>query len=193
MNKRIKLATDFYIDDYKRFEEDENKAGIANFVFKRLSERYLIPLENVPSEFKNGFSLMANACLLIETYESFRQGWEDTSHNEDRSSERRIPFKSFFSREVGFSDFKYESYNFYSNVRCGILHQGETKGGWKITREKEAPIFNKGDKTINATKFFKELRKSLEAYRELLITSDWDDEVWDNCRKKISYVIQNCE
>jgi hypothetical protein len=189
MNKRIKLATDFYIDDYEQFEEDENKAGIANFVFKRLSERYLIPLENVPSEFKNGFSLMANACLLIETYESFRQGWKDTNGPYLR------PFDLFFEREQGFKDFKYGySSKFYRNVRCGILHQGETTGGWKITRLKEAPIFNKAEKTINATKFFNELRKSLEAYRDLLINSDWEhDEVWVNCRKKISYIIQNCE
>jgi hypothetical protein len=188
MNKRIKLATDFYIDDYKRFEEDENKAGIANFVFKRLSERYLIPLENVPSEFKNGFSLMANACLLIETYESFRQGWKDTNGPDFR------PFDLFFEREPGFKDFKHEySSRFYYNIRCAILHQGETTKGWKITREKEAPIFNKVEKTINATKFFKELRKSLEEYRELLITSDWDDEVWVNCRRKISYIIENCK
>lgn len=135
MNKRIKLATDFYINDYVQFEKDENKAGIADFVFKRLSERYLIPLENVPSEFKNGFSLMANACLLIETYESFWQGWDSTEVANWRT------FKSFFNRENGFMTFKPDAYDFYSNIRCGILHQGETKGGWKITRKKDAPLF----------------------------------------------------
>lgn len=186
MNKKIKLATDFYITDYEEFEEDENKVGIANFIFKRLSERYLIPLENVPQKFKNGFSLMANACLLIETYESFRQGWDSTEGANWRT------FKSFFYRENGFIIFKPDAYDFYSNVRCGILHQGETKGGWKITRKKDAPLFDRDDKTINATKFFQELRKSLEAYRVLLISADWDSEVWDNCRKKISFIIENC-
>jgi hypothetical protein len=188
MNKKIKLSTDFYIDDYQLFEEEQNKEGIANFIFKRLSERYLIPLENVPPGFRNGFSLMANACLLIETYESFWQGWDDTS-----SKERR-PFESFFNREERFKDFKNEySRDFYVNVRCAILHQGETKNGWRITREKDAPLFNKTEKSINAAKFFEDLRKSLEAYRDFLITSDWNDEVWVNCRKKISYIIQNCE
>jgi hypothetical protein len=188
MDKSIILSSGVSISAYEQMEREMNKVGISDFVFIRLSERYLIPLENVPLKFKNGFSIMANACLLIETYESFRQGWKDTNGPFLR------PFDLFFEREPGFKDFKYGySSKFYRNVRCGILHQGETTGGWKITRLKEAPIFNKVGKTINATKFFNELRKSLEAYRELLISSDWDDEVWVNCRKKISYIIENCK
>lgn len=186
MNKKIKLANDFTIEDYEKLEKDQNKERIAYFVFQRLSERYWDPLEN--STKKNGFSIMANSCLLIETYESFRQGWKDTNGPDFR------PFDLFFERELGFKDFKNEySAKFYFNVRCGILHQGETTRGWKITRLKEAPIFNRAEKTINAAKFFKELRKSLEAYRDLLITADWDSEVWVNCRKKISFIIQNCK
>jgi hypothetical protein len=186
MNKKIELATEFTIEQYEQMVNDINKEGIADFVFKRLSERYLIPLEKVPLDFKNGFSMMANACLLIETYESFIQGRKVTT------KECR-PFDSFFKREEGFKDFKYDSGKFYFNVRCGILHQGETNGGWRITRVKEAPIFNKAEKTVNATKFFKELRVSLESYRELLINSDWNDPIWENCRKKISFIIENCE
>ena len=187
MNKNIKLASKFTIEDDEQMEKDLNKEGIANFVFKRLSERYLIPLEKVPSDFINGFSLMANACLLIETYESFIKGWKDTAAKE------RHPFDSFFKREEGFKDFKYKGRDFYKDVRCGILHQGETKGGWKITRKEDAPIFNRAEKTINASKFFEELRVSLESYRELLINSEWDALIWENCRKKISFIIENCK
>jgi hypothetical protein len=189
MDKTVIIPSGVSIAAYELMERERNKVGISDFVFKRLSERYLIPLERVPLRFKNGFSIMANACLLIETYESFRQGWDNTSSNDRR------PFESFFNREDRFKDFKYEySRDFYLNVRCAILHQGETKNGWLITRETGAPIFNKTEKTINATKFFKALRKSLEAYRDLLITADWDDDdVWVNCRKKISFIIENCE
>jgi hypothetical protein len=105
MNKKIELASKFTIEDYEQLENDVNKESIANFVFNRLSERYLIPLEKVSLKFKNGFSIMANACLLIETYESFIQGWEDTKAP-------RLPFNSFFKREEGFEDFKYDSVNF---------------------------------------------------------------------------------
>jgi hypothetical protein len=188
MNKKIKLASKTTIEDYESMEKDENKEGIANFVFNRLSERYLIPLENVvPSNKLHGFALMANACLLIETYESFIKGWKDTAAKE------RHPFDSFFKREEGFKDFKYNGRDFYKDVRCGILHQGETKGGWKITRIPNTPIFNRAEKTINASKFFEELRVSLESYRELLINSEWDDLIWENCRKKISFIIENCK
>lgn len=187
MDKTVIISSGVSIAAYEQMEREKTKEGISDFVFQRLSERYLMPLENVPSEFKNGFSLMANACLLVETYESFWQGWDSTEVANWRT------FKSFFNRENGFMAFKTDAYDFYSNIRCGILHQGETKGGWKITRKKDAPLFNRVEKTINAAKFFEELRKSLEAYRDLLISADWDSEVWVNCRKKISFIIENCK
>lgn len=186
LDKNIKLSSKTTISDYYLMLEKEEKSKIAHFIFERLTERYLLPLEYVPLEFKNGFSIMANMCLLIETYESFRQGWNDTTDPEI------MPFKSFFNREVLFCDFKNYSRDFYLNVRCGILHQGETKKGWKITRKEDYPLFSETEKRINANKFLKALRGTLEAYKDLLISSNWNDEVWIKCRKKVDYIINNC-
>jgi hypothetical protein len=190
LDKNIKLSSKTTIADYEMMlqeqNEDTKKTNIADFVFQRLSERYLLPLENVPLEYKNGFSIIANACLLIETYESFRQGWDDTT------APNRIPFQSFIDREVRFEDFKNHSRDFYLNVRCGILHQGETKNGWKITRKASYPIFTETEKRVNANKFLEALRKVLENYTNLLKTSSWNDEVWEKCRKKINFIINNC-
>lgn len=78
MGKTVIISSGVKISDYELMEREKNKVAISDFVFKRLSERYIIPLENVPFKFKNGFSLIANACLLIETLESFWQGWDST-------------------------------------------------------------------------------------------------------------------
>ena len=53
-------------------------------------------------------------------------------------------------------------------MRCGILHQGETLHGWKVTRSETAPLFDSSTKTINATKFGKQMKKVLENYRQKL-------------------------
>lgn len=185
--QNVKLSSLTTISDYEDMLREEDKEAIANFIFQRLSERYIIPLENVPISYKNGFSIMANSCLLIETYESFRQGWDSTSAKD------RIPFKSFFERELLFKEFKVHSYEFYLNVRCGILHQGETKKGWKITRKANLPLLTIDDKRINANKFIRTLKEVLKLYSVSLKNADWNDDIWINCRDKIEFIIQNCK
>ncbi|MEH0153655.1 hypothetical protein V6R21_05875, partial [Limibacter armeniacum] len=77
------------------------------------------------------------------------------------------------------------------HIRCGILHQGETTGGWMINRDPKKELLEA--KTINATKFADELDKKLNSYKEELEKSDWDSEVWDNFRTKMRAVIKNCQ
>jgi hypothetical protein len=182
----MNLASTVTIDDYKMMLLKQDKDRIADFVFKRLTERYIVPLENVPIKYKNGFSIMANCCLLIETYESFRQGWDDTI------APNKIPFKSFFDRESEFLVFKTYSKDFYFNVRCGILHQGETTQGWTITRKISEPLLNTSTKRINANKFLACLRTVLENYMNTLKSDDWDSNTWIKCREKLNFIITNC-
>ncbi len=187
MEKNIKLSSKTTIKEYQIMLQEMDKGKIADFIFLRLTERYLLPVENVPIKYKNGFSIMANSCLLIETYESFRQGWDDTF------AQDRIPFESFFNREKLFNVFQDDSKEFYMNIRCGILHQGETKKGWKITRKETHPLFSPTEKKINANKFLKTLRVVLENYIALLKTSSWDDEIWIRCRDKMNFIINNSQ
>ena len=51
----------------------------------------------------------------------------------------------------------------------------------------------KNNKTINATRFAKELKKFLKSYKDELKSDKckWDSELWDNCRKKIRHIIAN--
>ena len=63
---------------------------------------------------------MANCCLLIETLQSFKNGWEDSGNKS------ALAFRQFLSTEKNFEVFLNKEQEFYANVRCGILHQGET-------------------------------------------------------------------
>lgn len=176
------------IKNYLEFVDGQNRDEISSFVYQRLYSRYLKPFNYNSNEYKeqykNGFSIMANCCLLIETIQSFKNGWEDS----DRKSWKA--FKQFLSTDKNFVELKKEGQAFYDHVRCGILHQGETTGGWLINREGNK-LFDEETLTINATEFAKRLEKSLREYSMQLKAEKWDSELWDNFRTKMRKVISN--
>lgn len=163
------------------------KAQIADLIFYRLHGRYLKPFQfpstNYRKEFKNGFSILANCCLLIEAIQSFKNGWDETPDRKGKEI-----FENFLSKNKTLSVLANK--NFYKNVRCGILHQGETTGGWKITRENKK-IFDVKSLTIDANIFAEEIEKVLRKYIKTLKAEEWDSEVWDNCRVKMRKIINN--
>ncbi|MEP7163043.1 MAG: hypothetical protein ABI741_00035 [Ferruginibacter sp.] len=178
------------IQQYIDLLDTQNRNEIADFIFNRLYSRYLKPFtysdNKFIKEYKNGFSIISNCCLLIETLQSFKNGWGDS----DRKSGQA--FKQFLSTENNFSKFKGKENDFYSNIRCGILHQGETTGGWTVNR-KGVNIFDSATLAVDSISFAKELEKSLKSYTESLKTSKWDSELWDNFRIKMRKIISNCE
>ena len=181
------LSSSVTVADYCRLEEAENRKRISSFIMERFTERYVRPLRVDPRK-KHGFCTMAICCLLIEVLESFWQGWADTRRRS------REAFRSFFQRcedqglELGV--FSKLADDFYEGIRCGILHQAETANGWRIRRK--GPLFDPETKTINATKFHKELEKALKVYCDKLECSDWNSQLWKNLRKKMRAVIENC-
>lgn len=179
-----KLAIGTNVGDYLSFEQAQDKQKIAQFIHDRFAERYIIPLESVPRDRKHGFTIMAVCCLMIEAIISFRLGLPDTK------GRSRSCFEYFFQHARGFIEFKDMSDEFYRNIRCAILHQAEAKGGWRIRRD--GPLFDKDTLTINASIFLTNLKSYLSDYRREVGQADWNDEIWQNLRKKMNSIIQNC-
>lgn len=214
-DKSIILATDkdgneITIEQVEEWIKDKNhyKKNLSQFIYDRLYGRYIKPFDfDNPifvDKYKNGFSIMANSCLLIETYASFREKvFRDTNHKSQRC------FGWFFLTEKRFSDFskgglalhdyldidkqirnKGVPRDFYLNVRCGILHNAETRNGWKITRRDD--FYDKETKTINAVKFMNRLKATIDDYRKQLIHADISmDDIWDNCIYRIQDIISS--
>ncbi len=82
---------------------------------------------------------------------------------------------------------------FYEHVRCGILHQGETTGGWTITRKKEAPLFEAASLRVNATEFHQLLGKVIDHHANELKSQPLTAEVWKRFKRKLKVAIKNCE
>jgi len=76
----------------------------------------------------NGFSIMALNCLLLETFYQFREGLDET---EGRNKER---YAQFLKDEFGdIFPSELNGKQFYSDIRCGILHSAQTKNKSRLT------------------------------------------------------------
>ena len=178
----VMLSSNISVADYRKLERKKDKGAIANFLKQRFTERYLAPVLDVDTDKKSGFTMMAVACLMIEALESFRQGWLDTRRRSQNA------FCSFFAHWPEFDVFRPHAKDFYKHVRCGILHQAETKA-WLIRRKGD--LWDGNYKIINATKFLKQLRIVLDSYCDQLASEPWESDVWRCCRAKMDSVCKN--
>ncbi|WP_051254776.1 hypothetical protein [Halobacillus kuroshimensis] len=188
-------------------DKEDWKKAIDIFI-DRIQGRYLDiihKLESVCSQdesVKNGFSIMALNCLLIETLEQFYRGWKDSKN---RSKESFISFLTqspYFNgtskislKEFGQSfDANYAEI-FYTEVRCGILHQAETKGNVMLTYYGQSLV----DDTTNndwilfdVGRFTKALDKEFKRYIDRL-RDDKQRDVRECFCRKWRYIIARAE
>ncbi len=172
---------------YRSMIQQQRKLEIVQFVRDRFTERYITPLQSIPKmprNLRNGFCTMAICCLMIESLESFWHGWPVTD------GKSRLAFCSFFDRSPNLKDFRGHAGEFYKHVRCGILHQAETTGGWKITR-KGLLLFEPLTKTIDATLFHNEMVRCLDSYCSALEYEGLDSELWSALKNKMEAICKN--
>jgi hypothetical protein len=175
------LAKGLTVDRYRALERAMAREEIAALIRARFEERYLRPTRTAPE--RHGFTMMAIGCLMIEALESFRCGWPNSRGMSERA------FRSFFSHWHSFETFRTVADDFYTHVRCGILHQAETTGGWRIRRR--GPLLEQSQRIINATAFLRCLRGVLNDYTDTLGASAWDSGPWQKARRKLSALCVN--
>ena len=184
-NKPIEITQ----SEYDKMRNNQDKVSIADFIYQRLTSRYIKPYcyndTEYKQKYKNGFAMMASLCLLVETLQSFKNGWEDNADHKSADA-----FKQFFQDNKHFPELKDKGKDIYKNVRCGILHQGETTGGWKITR-KNKKLYDSNTNTLDAVVFAEKMNLCITDYCDNLKQKNWDSEIWDNFRTKMRKIIKN--
>ncbi len=188
MESFIIAHPNFTIGEYNKrikSKSNEDKKIIAESLKLRLIQRYITPGENKLN--KSGFNIMASCCLLIETYESFYRGWS-------KSPSSPLAFCGFFNRSNLFKDFTGNDipFQFYKHIRCGILHQGETTGGWRIRRDLKVKL-DYEKKIIDANNFRDDLKKEIERYFDNMKDKDWSSIEWTKLKTKMNSIIKNCK
>lgn len=177
---KTKLSSTVTVARYKELEQNDDRQALAQFIRDRFNERYFRPVESTPVADKHGFTIMAVCCLVIETLESFYQGLGNT-----KNQSRRM-FRDFFARDTALKIFEGGDW-FYNDIRCGILHQSEARGGWHILRS--GPLLDAPTKRINATKFIREIHKVVDIYANQI---QFDDALWALFKMKMKTVCDNC-
>jgi hypothetical protein len=136
----MQVAPDFDSSEWSKLQLDDPMSkdwGKAVSVFRaRIYSRFidaadvLVCLdEKKPiKERRFGFAILAIDCAVVETIGAFQEGLTDT----DRKS--KGTFAKFLSTSPGFQKHftLARAKKFYSDFRCGILHQAETGGESKV-------------------------------------------------------------
>lgn len=153
------------------------------FFLGRLNTRYFQPiaiLQKSKLQQGEGFSIVAIQCTLVEFLQTIREGWIYRSPKPDaalfeygnaKSKDlftefltKFEPFKSIFPRELA-SDF-------YSNVRCSLLHEAKTGNGWKISAgSSTGPCVDSNQKVVFHQGFQAASLEYIEHYKLELKTS----------------------
>jgi hypothetical protein len=177
--EETRLSSSITVAKYRALEKANDREALAYFIRERFEERYFRPVEDSCS--KSGFASLAVSCLVVETLESFYQGLPDTRYKSAKM------FCAFLSRDTPLKVFAGDDNWFFEDIRCGILHQGEVRNGWRVLRK--GPLIDTDRRTINATQFIRALRKTVEMYAEAIIV---DDDLWRNFQRKMKAICDNC-
>ena len=162
--------------------------AFRRFYRTRIDTRYLDPIASIKREDTQcgeGFAIVALFCTLIEFLESCERGdnfrfigrtGAKLQLNEYDERQASSYFKDFLRTRKPFNTLIASTVvdSFYQNVRCGLLHEARTKGGWVISTRASggALISQKGGQI---TLFRNQLIPALETYfleyRKRLLTN----------------------
>jgi hypothetical protein len=129
--------------------------AVRDYFEARLGDRYLEPikwLQDTGAARGEGFSIVAIQCTLIEFLESTVGGkcYVYNGHGKHVYSSSSKLFKDFLTKREPFRNtFTVElARSFYKGVRCGLLHEAQTKLGWKIRAASPAKSIVDAEKLI---------------------------------------------
>lgn len=181
------------------------RTSLVKFIRVRHKNRFFDPITHLGKiqggHVGYGFAMMSLCSLLVETIQCYKTGLPTTDRREFQklAGTPGVPpwaslngiqpmsgsssFEDFF---VGYST----SFNglaggeFHRNIRNGLLHQSQTKNGWRINK-KGSKVWDPNKKTVNRTLFAEALQNCFDNYLSQLDTAVWTDPVWVNARRKI--------
>ena len=118
-------------------ENPHHWADAVAIVKDRLNGRYLDYSSQCLESPNSGFIVLSIDCLIIETVQQFREGL--VNEEGARHSARLVKaflsgarFQPYFARQARNS--------FYTDIRCGLLHQAEARNMWLIRRQQNSML-----------------------------------------------------
>lgn len=175
----MQLSKKYSLDNMNNFIQNKDSIQLADLVIERFRERYIHPFEfkdpQYTDDYKNGFAIVACQCLLIEAILLYENGWKQMQGNACNNYDLFFDTHSKYLQEL-------KGIDFYHNIRCGILHQGETKNGWTIRRDCSQLV---NGKIIDANFFLRQMNSLLTDMKDELIKTPIESKKWKNIIKKL--------
>lgn len=206
----VKLARNWSASRVLQCLDLAQKHELAWFLQERYRERFFDAMDHLKTapdaSHGYGFAIVALCCLMIETIQCYRDGLpsshekelkalETSPHNSAAPDVYKLKspftcgsqraFEEFFRSDLACRCLPgVDGKSFYQNIRCGLLHQAQTKSGWRIRQVGRywdpAP-----PGSINRDELSLRLRTVFDEYILELGGADWDSEAWVNARTKI--------
>lgn len=164
----LRISPQFTSNDWFALKRDsqDDWAKAADMVKDRLNGRFLRYARNCLRSPYSGFVVLAIDSLLIETLQQFREG---ITNGQGKSKEMVTQFLASQRFQPVFDQVARNAY--YSDIRCGLLHQAEAKRMWLIRRGQKAMLQQSPDGqgyVIDVRIFHKAVSGSMNDYlREL--------------------------
>lgn len=151
-----------------------------------------------------GFAVVSLLCSLIETIECFIRGaishtngktiWKDINGKEIFKYGSAI-FNSFFSNREPFKNLNIDGSDFYKSVRCGLLHETQTKNDWEIRSDISSEEKSFVGKTIYRENLHFDIRNLIGKYKlAILEGKDFDEikseDLRQNFRDKFNHICE---
>ena len=181
-SKQYLLAPGISVAHYEQLRKIANRTALAHIVRRRFEARFIEPvLDN--GRVRGGFAALALCCLAIQALQAFRTG--------EACSNTLAAIKNFIRDNKEFSSLRRHELAFYNNIRNGLHHQAQTRGGWRINIS--GPVFNPNSLSIGAQKFVDGFVAALARYCSELEQTDDESGLWRNFLKKMNDVIDSCD
>jgi hypothetical protein len=146
-----------------------------NIIFHdRIQSRLLEPTNRLSNATDSadlgfGFAMLALDCLLIDTIQSFREG--RLKGSEARTAKAFVDFFRASARlSVEFQSRRVID-EFYDAIRCGLMHDGETRKGWRIKRRHATSVVERvsDGHLLYRDNFHDAVRAEFEVYKSALL------------------------
>ena len=211
----VKFSREDYLNLNLQVNSNQNKWSKAIEILKdRFYGRYFDVIENLYvdwSEYKtsrrkrinyfkvekNGFTIMAIICLLIDAFYQFKYGLESSSDLSPLTGRTGVTrnyiefLKTEFVDVFGQNE-EWLADKFYDHIRCGILHSAQTKGCSKLAFDRNDVVSavyenNSTGIRVNIIEFYKKVKKHFGDYVDSL-ENGYDIQLRNNFIVKMNYV-----
>jgi hypothetical protein len=183
----LRISPKFTSEDWARLDiaDAAHWGKAAEMVRDRLQGRFLQFASDCLVRPYSGFVVLSIDSLLAETIQQFRSGVIDGHGNSQTLIKRFLRGRRFQP------DFDANARKrFYTDIRCGLLHQAEAKEKWLVRRRQPA-MLQKVDGghgyILDVLRFHDAMRLSLDDYCEELLRPA-ETVLRDNLWKKMGHI-----